>query len=99
MEYADRRISVYANNAPVHNKLITEAFQAQGLVIEPEVNKILPNSIWILSAHGTSPDIVEKARERGILVVNVECPLVTKVRKEAVRDAVQAADDAEKEYR
>ena len=85
LEYADGRIPAYANNAPVHNKLITEAFQAQGLVIEPEVDKILPNSIWILSAHGTPPEIVAKAREKGILVVNVECPLVTKVRREAVR--------------
>lgn len=85
LEYTNGRIPVYANNEPVHNKLITEVFQAQGLVIEPDVDKILPNSIWILSAHGTSPEIVTKAREKGILVVNVECPLVTRVRREAVR--------------
>lgn len=85
LEYADGKIPIYANNAPVHNKLITEAFQAKGLVIEPEIDKILPNSIWILSAHGTSPEIVTKAKGKGILVVNVECPLVTRVRKEAAR--------------
>ncbi len=85
LDYVGGREKVYANNQPVHNRLVTETFAGQGLVIEPDINNIPANSIWILSAHGTDPHIVEKAKEKGIHVVNVECPLVTKVRREAQR--------------
>ncbi len=79
------RETVYANNPPVHNDLILEEFQQKGLVIEPDINKIPAFSIWILSAHGTDPSLVEEARRRNILVVNTECQLVTRVRNHARR--------------
>ena len=85
LDYANGKVPIYANNAPVHNKLITESFKTRGLVIEPDVDNIPANSIWILSAHGTPPETVTRAKDKGILIVNLECPLVTKVRKEAVR--------------
>jgi 4-hydroxy-3-methylbut-2-enyl diphosphate reductase len=36
----------------------------------------------MLSAHGSAPDVVAAARERGSYVVNAVCPLVTKVHHE-----------------
>jgi 4-hydroxy-3-methylbut-2-enyl diphosphate reductase len=79
------RETVYANNPPVHNTLITAAFEKQGLKIEPDIDKVPSKSILILSAHGTNPEIIEEARKKGILVVNVECTYITKVRREKER--------------
>lgn len=75
------RETVYANNPPVHNDLILEEFQSQGLKIEPNLDNIPKGAILILSAHGTRPSIDNALRERGMLVVNTECPLVRRNRK------------------
>jgi 4-hydroxy-3-methylbut-2-en-1-yl diphosphate reductase len=85
LSYVAGREPVFANNEPVHNRLVTETFARQGLVIQPDPDKVPEGSIWILSAHGTDPHTVDDAKQKGIYVVNVECPLVTKVRREAQR--------------
>ena len=83
LDYVNGREPVYANHEPVHNKLITDSFIAKGLVIEPDVKKIPRGAIWLGSAHGMDPHTVEEARENGIRLVNLECRLVTRVRRTA----------------
>jgi 4-hydroxy-3-methylbut-2-enyl diphosphate reductase len=41
----------------------------------------------VFSAHGVSPEVRSRARERGLQAIDATCPLVTKVHKEAVRFA------------
>jgi 4-hydroxy-3-methylbut-2-enyl diphosphate reductase len=43
----------------------------------------------IYSAHGVSPAVRQRAKERGLKVVDATCPLVTKVHVEAVKFAKQ----------
>ena len=43
----------------------------------------------IYSAHGVSPAVRERAKERGLKVVDATCPLVTKVHVEAIKFAKQ----------
>ena len=43
----------------------------------------------IYSAHGVSPAVRERAKERGLKVIDATCPLVTKVHVEAIKFAKQ----------
>ncbi len=77
------REKVYANNPPVHNDPILKEFEERKLEVEADVDKIPPGSIYLLSAHGTAPSLTETAKEKGLVVVNVECQYVSKVRRRA----------------
>ncbi|MEK7559609.1 MAG: hypothetical protein AAB521_04865 [Patescibacteria group bacterium] len=79
------REPVYASHAPVHNEPILEDFKKRGLIIEPDLEKIPAGSILILSAHGSTPEAVQAAKDKGILPVDTECQLVAKVKNHGRR--------------
>ncbi len=73
---------VYCYHEIVHNKVIVERFQRQGVVFVDDIAEVPPGSPIMLSAHGSAPEVVEAARARGSYVVDSVCPLVTKVHHE-----------------
>ena len=73
---------VYCYHEIVHNKVIVEQFEAQGVVFVDDIAEVPPGSPIMLSAHGSAPEVVRAARERGSYVVDSVCPLVTKVHHE-----------------
>ncbi|MBA3605569.1 MAG: 4-hydroxy-3-methylbut-2-enyl diphosphate reductase [Actinomycetota bacterium] len=73
---------VYCYHEIVHNKLIVERFERQGVVFVDDIADVPPGRPIMLSAHGSAPDVVADARERGSYVVDSVCPLVTKVHHE-----------------
>ncbi len=73
---------VYCYHEIVHNRLVVERFEELGVVFVDDVRDVPPGAPLMLSAHGSAPDVVAAARERGY-VVNAVCPLVTKVHHEA----------------
>ena len=73
---------VYCYHEIVHNKLVVDAFQEQGVIFVDSIDEVPPGSPIMLSAHGSAPEIVSAARERGSYVVDAVCPLVTKVHHE-----------------
>ncbi|MFV0306357.1 MAG: 4-hydroxy-3-methylbut-2-enyl diphosphate reductase [Desertimonas sp.] len=73
---------VYCYHEIVHNKVIVERFQRQGVVFVDDIAQVPPGTPIMLSAHGSAPEVVAAARERGSYVVDSVCPLVTKVHHE-----------------
>ncbi len=73
---------VYCYHEIVHNRLVVERFEAQGVVFVDDIAEVPPGSPIMLSAHGSAPSVVAAARERGSYVVDAVCPLVTKVHHE-----------------
>ncbi|HEU4840984.1 MAG TPA: 4-hydroxy-3-methylbut-2-enyl diphosphate reductase, partial [Ilumatobacteraceae bacterium] len=73
---------VYCYHEIVHNRLIVERFQAQGVVFVDDIADVPPGSPIMLSAHGSAPEVVAAAEARGSYVVDSVCPLVTKVHHE-----------------
>jgi 4-hydroxy-3-methylbut-2-enyl diphosphate reductase len=74
---------VYCYHEIVHNQLVVDRFRALGVVFVDDVDQVPDGAPLMLSAHGTSPEVVGAARSRGRFVVNAVCPLVTKVHHEA----------------
>ncbi|MGH9133092.1 MAG: 4-hydroxy-3-methylbut-2-enyl diphosphate reductase [Ilumatobacteraceae bacterium] len=73
---------VYCYHEIVHNQLVVDRFERQGVVFVDDIGDVPPGSPIMLSAHGSAPDVVEAARARGSYVVDSVCPLVTKVHHE-----------------
>ena len=73
---------VYCYHEIVHNKIIVEQFEAQGVIFVDDIADVPVGSPIMLSAHGSAPEVVAAARERGSYVVDSVCPLVTKVHHE-----------------
>jgi 4-hydroxy-3-methylbut-2-enyl diphosphate reductase len=73
---------VYCFHEIVHNQLVVDRFQHQGVVFVDDIADVPPGSPIMLSAHGSAPEVVVAARARGSYVVDSVCPLVTKVHHE-----------------
>ncbi len=73
---------VYCYHEIVHNKIVVERFEAQGVVFVDDIADVPEGRPIMLSAHGSAPEVVAAARRRGSYVVDSVCPLVTKVHHE-----------------
>jgi 4-hydroxy-3-methylbut-2-enyl diphosphate reductase len=73
---------IYCYHEIVHNKIVVERFERQGVVFVDDISEVPPGCPIMLSAHGSAPDVVAAAQERGSFVVDSVCPLVTKVHHE-----------------
>ncbi len=73
---------VYCYHEIVHNRIVVERFERLGVVFVDDIADVPPGSPIMLSAHGSAPEVVAAARERGSYVVDSVCPLVTKVHHE-----------------
>src|SRR6187200_2654532 len=73
---------VYCYHEIVHNRLVVDRFERQGVVFVDDIADVPPGSPIMLSAHGSAPEVVAAARRRGSYVVDSVCPLVTKVHHE-----------------
>ena len=73
---------VYCYHEIVHNKIVVERFESMGVVFVDDIGEVPPGRPIMLSAHGSAPEVVAAARERGSYVVDSVCPLVTKVHHE-----------------
>ena len=73
---------VYCYHEIVHNKIVVDRFIDKGVVFVDSIDEVPLGSPIMLSAHGSAPEVVAAARERGSYVVDAVCPLVTKVHHE-----------------
>ncbi len=73
---------VYCYHEIVHNRHVVDQFRARGVVFVDDVDQVPPGAPLMLSAHGSAPQVVLAARDRGRVVVDAVCPLVTKVHHE-----------------
>jgi 4-hydroxy-3-methylbut-2-enyl diphosphate reductase len=73
---------VYCYHEIVHNKLVVDRFRERGVVFVDDIGEVPPGQPIMLSAHGSAPEVIAAAEQRGSYVVNSVCPLVTKVHHE-----------------
>jgi len=76
---------VYVRHEIVHNKFVVEGLRAKGAVFVNEVDDTPDGALLIFSAHGVSKSVRERAKERGLRIIDATCPLVTKVHLELLR--------------
>ena len=73
---------VYCYHEIVHNKIVVERFEAQGVIFVDSIDEVPEGAPIMLSAHGSAPEVTEQAKNVGGYTVDAVCPLVTKVHHE-----------------
>ncbi len=73
---------VYCYHEIVHNEWVVRAFEKVGVVFVDDISEVPEGAPVMLSAHGSSPDVVSGAQDRAAVVIDAVCPLVTKVHHE-----------------
>lgn len=74
---------IYILGMIVHNSHVTEAFKEEGIITLDGENRLeileqIESGTVIFTAHGVSPEVRKRAKERGLTVVDATCPDVTK---------------------
>lgn len=74
---------IYILGMIVHNSHVTEAFEKEGIVTLEGENRLeildqVTHGTVIFTAHGVSPLVRKKARDKGLTVVDATCPDVTR---------------------
>ncbi len=80
---------VYVFHEIVHNRHVVEGLARRGAVFVDDIEQVPTGALTIFSAHGVATAIVERARARGLRVIDATCPLVTKVHHQAQRYAAR----------
>jgi 4-hydroxy-3-methylbut-2-enyl diphosphate reductase len=70
---------IYVRHEVVHNRHVVENLRQNGAVFVEELSEVPEDATVIFSAHGVSKTVQAEAKERGLLVFDATCPLVTKV--------------------
>ncbi|HZP83504.1 MAG TPA: 4-hydroxy-3-methylbut-2-enyl diphosphate reductase [Chthonomonadaceae bacterium] len=66
----------------IHNEQVIARMGADGIGTAPTLEQIAEGTV-VLSAHGVSPAVRAQAQARGLGIVDVTCPFVTKVHRAA----------------
>jgi len=74
---------IYILGMIVHNRHVTEAFEKEGIITldgpsRLEILDKVDKGTVIFTAHGVSPEVRRKAREKGLTIVDATCPDVTR---------------------
>ncbi|WP_276354649.1 4-hydroxy-3-methylbut-2-enyl diphosphate reductase [Cohnella caldifontis] len=74
---------IYILGMIVHNSHVTEAFEKEGIITLDGPNRLeileqIEKGTVIFTAHGVSPEVRKRAREKGLTLVDATCPDVTK---------------------
>ncbi len=67
----------------VHNTKVVNDFKEKGVQFVDDLDEAPDNARIIFSAHGVSPKIIEKAKNKKLIFFDATCPLVSHVHKRA----------------
>src|SRR5271168_2121941 len=78
---------LYVRHQIVHNRFVLEALEKEGAIFVETLAEVPEGQRVIFSAHGVAPSEWDRAKDRGLRVIDATCPLVTKVHLEVERYA------------
>ncbi|HZK18347.1 MAG TPA: bifunctional 4-hydroxy-3-methylbut-2-enyl diphosphate reductase/30S ribosomal protein S1, partial [Clostridia bacterium] len=82
--------TIYSLGPLIHNPQVVTQIEQKGVQVIDDVEEAGEGTI-ILRSHGVGPEVLEKAAEKGIKIVNATCPFVKRAQK-------IARDFADKDY-
>lgn len=82
---------IYGNHAPTHGADSTQEFEQLGAKFDQSPDSVPLGMPYFISAHGAAPAVSRQAKERGLNVYDLTCPLVHKT-YQAIRRASEQDD-------
>ncbi|MCK4297734.1 MAG: 4-hydroxy-3-methylbut-2-enyl diphosphate reductase [Candidatus Marinimicrobia bacterium] len=82
-EAASRYNKVVMLGDIVHNEKVVKELEKSGVVVIDNIDKIDESTPILFRSHGTKVEIWEKARQKGLTIIDATCPLVLEIHKSA----------------
>ncbi|MEC5216566.1 4-hydroxy-3-methylbut-2-enyl diphosphate reductase [Actimicrobium sp. GrIS 1.19] len=76
---------IYVRHEIVHNAYVVDDLRNKGAIFIEELADVPTGQTVVFSAHGVSKAVQAEALERGLLIFDATCPLVTKVHMEVAK--------------
>ena len=76
---------VYVRHEIVHNRFVVDRLRGMGAVFVDELDEVPDGRPVVFSAHGVPKMVPAAAEARGLAYVDANCPLVSKVHRQAQR--------------
>ena len=76
---------IYVRHEIVHNTYVVDDLKAKGAIFVEELADVPAGATLVFSAHGVSQAVRQEAAQRGFIVFDATCPLVTKVHVEVAK--------------
>lgn len=85
---------IYMRKEIVHNQFVVDGLRERGAIFVSELDEVPDGTpgnpvVCVFSAHGVSPAVRARAKEKHLFIIDATCPLVTKVHLEAIRFAAE----------
>lgn len=80
---------IYVKHEIVHNQHVVDGLRDKGAVFIEDLDDVPEGARLIYSAHGVSPAVRQKAKERQLIEIDATCGLVTRVHSAVKRFASQ----------
>ncbi len=69
---------IYTYGAIIHNPQVVAQLEERGVAEISSLRSLRRGDVLIISAHGSAPDVSQKARAKGALVIDATCPFVAR---------------------
>ncbi len=83
--------TVYITEDIIHNKVFMKQLEEQGMIKVDSIDDIPDGSVVMFSAHGVSPQVIDKAEKKELTIIDATCPIVKTIQNQA-----KAAADSSK---
>ncbi len=83
---------IYVRHEIVHNRHVVDELKEKGVIFVDELDEVPDKAVVIFSAHGVSRKVKVEGSSRELMVIDATCPLVTKVHREARRNAEEGLE-------
>ena len=71
---------IYTLGPLIHSPQVVEDLSQKGLKVVQDIEDI-PEGVIIVRSHGVGPEVFERARDRGLKVIDATCPFVKKAQE------------------
>jgi 4-hydroxy-3-methylbut-2-enyl diphosphate reductase len=78
---------IYVRKQVVHNRHVVADLEARGAIFVHSEEDAPPGARIVFAAHGVAPEVLDRAKARGLRSIDATCPLVSKVHAEVKRFA------------
>lgn len=78
---------VYTMGPIIHNRQVTDLLTREGITVVNDLDELSGPGTLIIRSHGVAHEVMQRAKEKGLKVIDATCPFVRKVQK-TVHDLV-----------
>ena len=80
---ASRHGPIFTLGDVIHNKQAVERLKSRGVRQVSSLEHLDSGAVLVIRAHGATPDLITRAKQRGINLIDTTCPFVERIQKYA----------------